>query len=371
MSIQKVGKKYLVRWSEGGRHRGRRFDREQDAIEFERELIRMRQLGVDLAAEERRRATTVEDLVVLWLESHEPRLGDDAAVMYARQIEKRILPALGHRRVRELTVHHTEQWIANMLDDGDGLPTIRYAVAVLSKLLSIAVKDGIVAANVAQLADKPQAARERVPVLVSIEQIELMRFFLQAYSRHDVLLLDLLGYGGLRPWEALGSRWEQEREYSLIVRDSKGKRQRTLRTIEPLRLALQAERKAANPRPQDLIVPGPNGGEWNRSAWRNWRQRKFAPAAEYAGLPEHTRPRDLRGSFESMLVHEGQSIVDTTRQLGHAPDVALAHYLQAVDGAPELLRGVEEQVWLHRILLPFPSLGCTNLAQHPHPQEAK
>jgi hypothetical protein len=41
---------------------------------------------------------------------------------------------------------------------------------------------------------------------------------------------------------------------------------------------------------------------WAGSAWDNWRERIFQPTAIAIGLPRDTRPRDLRGSFASLLI---------------------------------------------------------------------
>jgi hypothetical protein len=42
-------------------------------------------------------------------------------------------------------------------------------------------------------------------------------------------------------------------------------------------------------------------GEWAGEDWDNWRGRIFQPAATAVGLPDDTIPRDLRGSFASLL----------------------------------------------------------------------
>ena len=59
--------------------------------------------------------------------------------------------------------------------------------------------------------------------------------------------------------------------------------------------------------------------------WRNWRSRAFKPAAEKAGL-KGIRPYDLRHSFCSLLIKEGQSVVEVAAQAGHAPSMTLDIY---------------------------------------------
>jgi hypothetical protein len=59
--------------------------------------------------------------------------------------------------------------------------------------------------------------------------------------------------------------------------------------------------------------------------YRNWRKRKFAPAACAAGLVS-ARPYDLRHSFVSLLIQEGLSVVEVARQAGHSPEECLRTY---------------------------------------------
>ncbi len=85
-------------------------------------------------------------------------------------------------------------------------------------------------------------------------------------------------------------------------------------------------------------------GPWNQDAWRNWLRRVYRPAAINAGLARNwlrrvyrpaainaglaktTRARDLRGSFASLLIWEGQTVVVLAQQLGHSPEMCLRAY---------------------------------------------
>src|SRR4051794_15847223 len=72
------------------------------------------------------------------------------------------------------------------------------------------------------------------------------------------------------------------------------------------------------------------------AAWDNWRTDVFRPAALAAGLPADAqrritrraktkliqttsvRPRDLRGSFATLLVDDGRPVTEVPDQLGHS-----------------------------------------------------
>lgn len=321
-----------VRWREGSSNKSRAFDDPKAAREFDKEMRRLRQAG-EFALELDHRRVTVADLIEDWWERSAPGLSDKTVDNYALQIKLRVRPTFANRRVRQLKVADVEKWISAMRKAGTGDPTIIKACTVLQALLSMAVRDGIVAVNVAQQARKPNQGRTRIPYLVKPEAVEAIRSHLHPDSR-DVLLLDLLAYAGLRPEsEAVVLRWRQVRDRSLVIRDTKRARERTVTLLEPLAEMLDYWRVRMRPASSDLVVPSADGDAWTEADWRNWRRRVFRPAAVAAGLPTDVRPRDLRGSFVSLLVHEGRSIVEVARQVGHSPVICLRDYAQVFDDA--------------------------------------
>jgi hypothetical protein len=64
-------------------------------------------------------------------------------------------------------------------------------------------------------------------------------------------------------------------------------------------------------------------GDWSGDDWDNWRERIFQPAALAVGLPADTIPRDLRGTFASMLIWAGENVIVVAREMGHKPSTCL------------------------------------------------
>ena len=99
----------------------------------------------------------------------------------------------------------------------------------------------------------------------------------------------MLAYAGLRPGEALGVRWHDVGERTLLVecsvafgqlKSTKTGRSRTVRLLAPLADSLAAwHASTPRPAPTDLIFPAPDGSPWNADRARNWRNRAFAEAA--------------------------------------------------------------------------------------------
>jgi integrase len=159
--------------------------------------------------------------------------------------------------------------------------------------------------------------------------VERMR---AALGPQDAVLVSVLAYAGLRPGEALGLRWGDVRERTLLVNAPKTNSTRTVRLLGPLAQDL-AEWRMRSGRPGDktLVFPRPDGAVWQDHDWRNWRKRRFTIGLEAAGVDHAARPYDLRHSFASLLLAEGQSVHAVARQLGHAPSMTLDTYGHVID----------------------------------------
>jgi integrase len=156
-----------------------------------------------------------------------------------------------------------------------------------------------------------------------------------ALGPHDAALVSVLAYAGLRPGEALGMRWGDVRERTLLINATKTNSTRTVRLLGPLAQDL-AEWRMRSGRPGDktLVFPRRDGDLWTDSDWRNWRnwrKRRFATALEAAGVEHAAHPYDLRHSFASLLLAEGQSVHHVAKQLGHAPSMTLDTYGHTID----------------------------------------
>jgi integrase len=97
---------------------------------------------------------------------------------------------------------------------------------------------------------------------------------------------------------------------------------RRTRLLAPLARDLAEFRiRCGRPGDDELVF-----GEWTGDDWDNWRERIFQPAAIAVVLPDDTIPRDLRGSFASLLIFEGLNVLEVAPQLGHKPSTCLDIY---------------------------------------------
>jgi len=204
---------------------------------------------------------------------------------------------------------------------------------------------------------KPSVHRYREVRVIAPETVEAIRARLEPL---DATLISVLAYAGLRPWsEAVALSWDDVGEQALRVYAPKTRRSRSVRLLGPLRADLRAFRLASG-RP-----PGraPVFGTWGQHTPRAWSRRVWQPAVKAVGLPESTRPYDLRHSFASLLIAEGQTAVEVAAQLGHSPVMTLETYAHVFAEfepgsrvpAEERIRGAGESRIGRDLALPAPN----------------
>ena len=353
MSIEKVeratGTVWRVRWRDAQRRpRSRVVGRKSDAEALDGELKRAKRLGgTGLIGNSRE---TVAEFATVWWHRHAvPNLQPHTLANYASMLDVHVIPRLGEVPLRLLTPDLISEMRAAMAADKVGEQATLKALTVLQSMLERAVEWGRLESNPARRVRKPSQRRTRVVRPLPPETIEAMRAHLWRQGRQlDATLVEVLAYAGLRPGEALGLRWHDVGERTLLVersvafgqlKSTKTGRSRTVRLLAPLADSLAAWHAATpRPAPTDLIFPAPDGSPWNADRARNWRNRAFAEAAKAAGVPG-ARPYDLRHSFVSLLIGQGATVVEVARQAGHAPTMALDTYAHLFDELAEGPRG--------------------------------
>lgn len=307
MSVHKIIRngqpRWIVRWRENSQQRSRTFTARKDAREYDAVLGRLRAQG-ELADELQRRRVTLADAVAHWWDTHAHAL--TSADVYAVQLDHRVLPQLGSLRVTQLTVAVVEEWIAWMRARGDGDATIVKACTVLQSVLAVSVRDGVLASNPVAAARKPSQARKRTPLLIRPDQVEIMRaHFVDRGRERDVVLLELLAYAGLRPQsEAITLTWRGVRDRSLLIRDTKRGRERSVPLIPTLAQTLSEWRRRTGAGKLTSIVAPTAAGPWSTKRLAQLasaclppgRRRRRAPARRAPSRParqlrEPARPR--------------------------------------------------------------------------------
>ena len=287
-----------------------------------------------------------------------PLLSAHTQVGYAHLRDRYVLPALGRHRLTEITPRVVNRFRADLLAAGVGAPTVRKTLAVLQSMLAIAVEEERVGSNPVAKVRKPSQLPQRRVEPLSPRQVEALR---SSLSVADAMLVSVLAYAGLRPGEALALRWRCVGARTITVdraiafgqeKPTKTNRTRHVRMLTPLADDLEDWRSIRRSPPATALVFGrEDGSPWRDDDWRNWRRRVFVPAARAAGV-RHCRPYDLRASFVSLLIREGQTVMEVARQAGHSPETCLRHYAGVFsDYDPADRAGAEDEIRRARLSL--------------------
>jgi integrase len=307
---------------------------------MDQELKRSKRLGA-LAPVATSQETVADFAKVWWARYVVPNLQRHTQLAYASMLDVHIIPAIGDLPLRSLNAEALWDLRAQMSGAGVGDGATRKTLVVIQSMLQRAVEWRHIESNPAKLVRKPSQTRTRVVRPLSPEQVEAIRAALLEGGREaDAALVAVLAYAGLRPGEALGLRWHDIRERTILVersvafgklKSTKTGKSRTVRLLAPLAETLDAWRETTDRRePTDLIFPGPDGAPWNLDRINNWRGRIFADATKAAGILG-VRPYDLRHSYISLLIAQGESVVAVAQQAGHSPTMALSTYAHLFD----------------------------------------
>jgi integrase len=325
------GSVWLVRWRDHGRSRIRTFDRKRDAEAFEAQ-IRLAKRQDALGQLDAGSQPLTEFFGTWWRLYAEQHLAARTRTLYADLRDRLLIPRLGELQLRRITPEAVQTLQVDLRNKGVGEEMVRKALVLLQSVMERAVEWGYLQANPVKPVRKPRQGRKRAVRPLPPEIVEAIRAQLRL---RDATLVSVMAYAGLRPSEALGLRWGDVRESSLLVeralaqgeaQPTKTRRVRSVRLLRPLRDDLREWRMASG-RPDDMtwVFPMSDGRAWTDTASRNWRRRIFNPAAKAADVSA-PRPYDLRHSFVSLMLAEGVSVVEIAEEVGNSPSVSLDTY---------------------------------------------
>lgn len=330
---------WKVRWKEAnGRQRSKVIKLKDDAVRFDLEVTRRKQIGeLALTNLTSRGPTLAEWMTDRWLPEHGANLEQSTLDTYAWDYADKIAPWLGHQHLQDLDVAALRKWQADRLADGVSAHGVLKARTVLSSVLRHAAESSAMTGNPLPLVRAPRLPHKDEVLALTPGQIERIRQHLDPHGR---LLVSLLAYAGLRPGELRTLRWGDVRQRTLLVQRAgdpagrpksvKGTRQaRTVRLLPALVDDLAEHRDTAS----RSIVDRLGERAWTRDQWSTWRDDHWRPACLAAGFEPSSipRPYDLRHSFASLLLAEGRTVHDVAKQLGHSAEMTLRVYGHVID----------------------------------------
>lgn len=255
---------------------------------------------------------------------------------YKSLLDKHILPVMGGKKIDTVTRLDVKSFLRQKLKDGYTISTVRNLKAALANIFDLAYDDEAIeqnpAARLGRLTGRAQDAHKSETTAHFLTRDELARL-LAAFAKHDpehYALALLLARTGMRPGEAVAMQWRDidfDRRI-ITVRRSKSRRiidtpksgkGREVDMSAQLAEVLQSRKKemlqasTKNKAVPTWVFPGKGSETLDNTSWR---RNHFDAMVEVAGIGK-TTVRDLRHTYASLMIEQGQTLIYIQRQLGH------------------------------------------------------
>ena len=243
---------------------------------------------------------------------------------------------LNNSKVNLITTAVIEKWITRRQQDSMNISTLRKVLVTLGQIMAYAVRHKYLDHNPVRDAERPRGQgiiEEKKIKVLTPEEIKALMDAVTDQKYHTLFRLALMS--GARQGELLGLKWSDidwGASQILIQRtfnnqawyDAKTKSSKRRIDIGPGMIAeLKKWKLACMPSRLNLVFPNEAGKPMNHN---NLVSRHFDPALRHAGI-DRIRFHDLRHTFASMLIEQGENIKYIQSQLGHStPTVTLNVY---------------------------------------------
>ncbi|MEU4225986.1 tyrosine-type recombinase/integrase [Nonomuraea sp. NPDC026600] len=311
-----------------------------EAKEKLKEIIRNYQDGLAIAPTN----YTVAAAVTYWLESGIPRLDSSTAKMYQTYATKHVIPCLGARKLRDLSVEDVDRWLMAK-SSALGTRSLKLIHSILNRSMKNAMRRDKVKRNVVELCEVPDGREGRPSKALTMNQAEaVLKAAQDARPRiRAYIVVSLLS--GVRTEEVRAIQWSHVVAYDQKTKawrpvseigwdhDSfaiyvwrsvrkKGdtKTRKSRRSLALPKRCVEALRSLKEEQDDEReLVFSTNSG--TAMTAHNVR-RDFRKVLDSAGLTgAEWAPRELRHSFVSLLSDHDIPIEDISRLVGHSNTV--------------------------------------------------
>ncbi len=279
---------------------------------------------------------TFTELAQMFLDKYaKNNLSDTTVINYKYQLNKHILPEIGHYKINTLKKLHIQD-LANKECEEYNLAskTIKNDIKLISAILEKGIEWELLQSNVAHKVaipnnkNKPKKEQE----IYNNEEIKLLFDALDKEDDPFKTMVYVSFYTGARRGEVLALRWKdidfnnniikiQQNKVRTVngttFKDTKNKRSREF--VAPEVLMKKLKEFYNNQDEEELLF-----NIYPSTYSRNWSNFVKKNNLKYITL------HDLRHTNGSLLASKGVDIVTIAKRLGHLPATASAYYLHAV-----------------------------------------
>lgn len=292
---------------------------------------------------------TLGEWLDIWLNHYKRmKLRKTTFGSYETMVNTYIKPAIGSIPLKQIQPNTLQSFYAYLLESrrkkgAGGLSPrmVHYAHALIHGALKQAVREGLIIRNPADAVELPKMKKRDIEPLTREE----ISAFLEAIKGDRLFAAFCLALKtGLRRGEILGLRWKDidfkekklhvrqilvearnpsgGKKVALVFQEPKTKKsQRTIPLTDDLIKLLKAHKAKQN---EEKLIFGKNYqdhglvfcGEDGRPIWPRNFLRRFTALQKKAGI-KHRRIHDLRHTFATLLLAEGEELKNVQELLGH------------------------------------------------------
>jgi integrase len=278
-----------------------------------------------------------------WLEYKKPNLRESTWSVYEGHTRNHFHD-LDNLKINHITIARIEKFIIDRQNQGMNISTIKKILVTLGQIMSYAVRHKYIDYNPTRDAERPKGQGNIKKQKIRILTPDEINMLMEAESDLEYkTLFQLAIFSGARQGELLGLKWSDVDWINNQVHIQRSfnnqawydvKTETSNRKIDlgPAMMTALKKWKLACPQSKlDLVFPNKAGGPINHN---NMVDRHFNPALKAAGLPK-IRFHDLRHTYASLLIEQGENIKYIQSQLGHSsPTVTwnvYAHLMKPVN----------------------------------------
>jgi integrase len=304
-----------------------------------------------------KKVPTFSEVAKDWIEHKRLNLRETTWEVYEGHVRNHF-DDLEDLKINRITTATIEKFIRTRQERDMNIGTLRKILVTLGQILSYAVRHKYIEHNPLRDAERPRGqgnvadGQDKTAIL---SPFQITAFLSKVDEQKYCALFMLAIFSGARQGEILGLKWSdidwQTKQVHVQRTFNNGrffstKTKTSNRKIDlgPKVITELKRWKLTCPiNDLDLMFPNDAGGPINYS---NMVQRHFLPALKAAGLPR-IRFHDLRHTYASLMIEQGENIKYIQTQLGHSsPTVTLnvyAHLMKPTN--QEAVCRLEERVF--------------------------
>lgn len=275
-----------------------------------------------------------------WLKKKKQKIRSSTWSVYEGHVRNHFAE-FHHIKVDRITTEMIEAYIEDQETAGMPMGTLKKILVSLGQIFKFCVKRGYCMLNPVSEADRPrgqgtdldeQLDNKKQIRVMTVEQIREFLELVHIQKYHALFTLAI--FSGARQGELLGLKWSdinwQDKQIHIqrtfnngSFFETKTKGSNRWVDIGPTTMKVLKEWKLACPPGKlDLVFPTNTGGPMNHN---NMVNRYFKPTITAMGL--NLRFHDLRHTYASLLIEQGENVKYIQDQLGHStPIVTLDVY---------------------------------------------